>query len=382
MKIGKTNQRDLSLVTTAVFIATFKAQGLPEIIQYAIQVSMLIVVALYFIVVKRQIYIKDISLLFSFAMVLSTVIAYYKGTVAIGGLLNCTFYAVCMFFMSQVIRLWFKIGKGKELFKVLLRVVSVYCLITCASVIMQGVENSEVVMYFFGGKFISSYFFIFMLSLVYSVHYERIQKSYKSKVRYLVLCMLTAGFLLYFKCMTAVIMVILIYALAFVPDRVKRILQSRTTVCICIIASGVVLYVLEFVLSLPIVRTIIVDVMGKSLDLTSRMPIYTVYLIPLITKSFALGYGHSSAILHTFTPYWNAQNGLAEILLNYGVVGLVLFLLTAWFCTKKRNSGNADWGCYLMLYAFVFAAVIEISYDYFFLTTLFVLWNMNQFEHK
>lgn len=374
---------NLTLVTYAIYITIFKAQGLPTYLQYLLQITMLGIVAIYFGFVRRSLNIKNISVIFSGTIIISTLVSYFKGTSTISGVFNSIFYGIGLFFFYEIIGIWVQRKKIYKLIKVLLIITSIYCLITFVSVLILGNQNSEIVMYFFGGKFVSCYYFLFMLALAYTYYQNRIKRYWRYKIGFVCLNVIVILFSVYINCTTAILLGVLFGILAFVPNVVKVIMRERKVLCLCILGSACILFVLQIILDLPLIQRFIVDVLGKSINLTSRTPIYTRYLLPLISASPVFGYGHSSAILHTFTPYWNAQNGLGEIVLNYGFSGAVAFMTTVWVSVGKntKNSYFDAWGIYALLYVFCLAAVVEISYDYIFIICVYILCQLKNWSY-
>lgn len=368
--------KSLTIATYCIFIAIFRAQGLPTFIQYAIQIFSLFAVIVHLITKNRGIHKNNISFVFSCAIFASTLIAYFHNTTSIKGVFSCAFYSFCLVLFYEILDEWAKYNEYRNCILKLWYIDSVYCIITIFSVLAQGTSNSETTIYVFGGKFSCSYLFILLICLTYFLSNSKKKNRYLWNSIYLIVIAISLLFFMYIKCTTALVMLLLIVFLSIAPQRIRYILSSAKVVIGFIILSALVIFFLQKILSIDIVKNIIVNILGKSLTLTSRTPIYEKYLFPLILSNPIWGYGHSSSILRTFTPYWNAQNGLFEIMLNYGLVGVISFIYTSFHCLKKANTSFRilnGWWIYILIYSFILAATIEISYDYMFLIALLII---------
>ena len=107
------------------------------------------------------------------------------------------------------------------------------------------------------------------------------------------------------------------------------------------------------------------------------MRIYSVVITNLFGNHLLIGNGHNSNIVGSWymdaygsiAP--NAQNGLINIFVQYGLIGTVLFLIMVFYSYKnvsKLYSKKSDWLMY-WIYAFAFAGIVEICYG----THLFLL---------
>ena len=372
--MAKIKQSTIALI--AVFIATFKAQGLPNAFQYSLQVIMLTVAVVYLVTNRRRIKFINISLIYSGAVVLSSVVAYFTKKIYITSMINGLYYAICLFCFYNIISNFIKNNRYYDLITILFRITVFYNVTSFISVIIHGTGNSQSVIYLWGGKFDTCYYFILMVSLFYVAHMKDVTKSLKWKLAFLSIVFISFLFCAYINCITVMMALLLMFIFSFFGPKIRMFFSKRMTVVIFILASGLVLFVLTRILSISFIENIITGVLGKSITLTSRTPIYERYLFPLIYGSPILGYGYGSSIMHQTTlVYWNAQNGIFEIMLNFGAVGLAAFLVTVFKALKGNNKYENGWGLYMLVYGFIIAATIEISYtSNIFIVTLYLIY--------
>ena len=94
--------------------------------------------------------------------------------------------------------------------------------------------------------------------------------------------------------------------------------------------------------------------------MTGRLPIYTVLPI-IIMQKFVWGYGYNNLVVYHATRAYNAQNGMLEIVVNYGILAAVCFgIIILYSCKKGKNFEH-----YVLLsivWIFIFLSSIEVTY--------------------
>lgn len=169
-------------------------------------------------------------------------------------------------------------------------------------------------------------------------------------------------------CNTGLIGCVLFFVILFFAKKKFKIFSSPRfflgTILIC--CSFAVFY--EMFLRNTFIQDIISNILGRSLTLTGRTDIYA--LLPFVlAKHIFLGYGYGSAyeISMSSFGYTNTQNGLAQWLLNVGVLGTISLLI--WFyCVFKEWKKKAEIQqryipIVALLYVFSILASIEITID-------------------
>ena len=113
------------------------------------------------------------------------------------------------------------------------------------------------------------------------------------------------------------------------------------------------------------------------------MEIYGKYLTNVILSSFWVGHGYSNSVMKNLTGvYANAQNGLLEMFVSFGFLGVVALIYTVYYCYKKSDKGIQVFYLSLIVYGMIIAAVFEISLNWFFMLGICLIrWNCNLDEN-
>ena len=333
------------------------------------------IAAFYLICNRKRIHYINVTLVLAGSTILSSIVSYHDGYISLINLFNGIYYCACLFCFYNIISICVEKQSISFLIRALLEIVIFYNAMSLISVAFLGTSNSQSKVYIWGGKFDTCYLFLFCLALFYTLNQYKITHLMKWKVIYTLAGIMVFAFCLCINCVTVMLSVPVFFLISLFANRAKEILTRRFIIILCIILSGLVLFVMSKILSLRLVYNFITITLGKSITLTSRMPIYERYLIPLIIKRPIVGYGYGSSILRQLTAvYWNAQNGVFEIILNYGIVGFAAFLYSAMNLLRVRFRTYGGWGLYSLIYAFILTSTVEITYsNYIFIITLFMI---------
>lgn len=193
------------------------------------------------------------------------------------------------------------------------------------------------------------------------------------------LWIITLAVSFYTKCGTGTIGVVAYLCLMLIGfTELKKILMKPVAVPVFMICSGFFTALNSFVLDFPIVRFVVVNVLGKSIDLTSRIFIYKIIDLIVFRKPiFGFGLENNYAacqkylVLNTYEAAPDVQNGLFDLSISYGVVGTIVFMTMV---TVLLGRGTAKGGhyCFIALaLSFIVMASVEIPYgSIFFLIVL------------
>jgi exopolysaccharide production protein ExoQ len=139
--------------------------------------------------------------------------------------------------------------------------------------------------------------------------------------------------------------------------RLSRKLDSRALLIVSIFAFAVAVPLAMFALEFG---PAILKAFGRDPTLTGRTVIWS-FLMHSISKRPMLGYGYyafwlglkgeSGQVIYAVNwTFGYAHNGLIEILLQLGLVGVVVFFISllkaikdAWFCFRRDRTGHYDW---------------------------------------
>ena len=363
----------LTLSLVAIYFAVFKLVCIPKVLQQGLKVSCVFFVVLFLITNLKGKDYKHPSILFCFMVVVSSVAGYLAGYVDSSNCTDALFYAICLYALALLISTCRRRGRIDAFISVFFWMTVVYCILSIVFIAKVGVADGPLLYYFAGNKFSTSYYFILLACLAY----VKLHRSGASGRRVILvtaalgLVALTVAHTVY--CSTAVAMSALVVVFAFLPQKAQRYLARPVVIIAAMILTGLILAFLSQLLQVPLVKHIVVDVLGENLTLTGRDLIYS-GLQAVISGSPVFGYGYGNAAVAMYVGYGNAQNSIMETLVNYGAVGLLAVFYMVWACMKERKA-PWSWGMFILLYAMIAGSVVEITYNYFFfiaLMTIFV----------
>lgn len=361
----------LTVSLALLYFAVFKIVCVPQIVQQALKVCCVYFVLLYIVTNLKGDDYKRAVVPFCFMVIVSTQAGYLTGYVDFSNYTDAIFYAICLYALALLIAACVNRGRTATVISVFFWMTVVYCVLSVAFILKVGTANGQLLYYFAGNKFSTSYYFVMLGCLTYA----KLEAGGSSR-RVTVMATAAFGLLallvaIHLYCSTAAVMAVLVVMLAFMPRRIRQVLMKPSVVVGAMLLTGIVLPFLTQMLQIPIVQHVVVDILGENLSLSGRDLIYS-SLSAVIGESPVLGYGYGNAAVAMYVGYGNAQNSIMETVVNYGLVGLCAILYMAWVSARGRKPSWA-WGMYVLLYAMILGSVVEITYNYFFFIALMVI---------
>lgn len=361
----------LTASLVAIYFAVFKLVCIPKVLQQGLKVSCVLFVLLFLITNLKGREYKHPSALFCIMVVISSIAGYLAGYVDSSNCIDALLYAICLYALALLITTCSRRGRLETFMSVFFWMTVIYCVLSIVFIARVGTADGPLLYYFAGNKFSTSYYFIMLACLAYA----RLSRGGKSN-KLVVLVSASLGLLALIVahtvyCSTAVAMSALVIVLAFLPRKVQFILEKPTVVIAAMVITGVILAFILQLLQIPLVKHLVLDVLGENLTLTGRDLIYS-RLRAVISGSPIFGYGYGNAAVALYVGYGNAQNSIMETLVNYGAVGLFAIFYMTW--TSIKGSKPAwSWGMFIMLYAMIAGSIVEITYNYFFFIALMAI---------
>ena len=361
----------LDIITILMYIAIFKFYIGPQITQQITKIVLMGIVVFYLWFSCSWNKIRNISTPLVVSFLLSSIIGYFGGSVEIKAFFDGVLNVICIYCLYGVIQQYKKRKETARLIELLFRMTLIYCVLSFFSIVITGVSiyGTEKV-YIFGYKFLTSYFFVLLTGLYFVRNYNR-RISRKKRICFIILAAFSFTISYWVHCSTTMIATAFLVIATIMPDRFKAILQKRKVVLLSICIAGLFPLFVVSLLKVPQVQYFISQVLGKSLGLTGRLHIYDV-LQSIIADRPLFGYGYNSFIVEATAGYGNAQNGLLEIMVNFGVIGTIFFIVTVYRCVEEKAEINS-YGLYVVLYTLIICSTVEISYNYIFFLTVFLL---------
>lgn len=212
-------------------------------------------------------------------------------------------------------------------------------------------------LYLLGNKFGVSYSHCLLVGLLMVVQ----------KGRYgLIRCAAAVGLVMnyYSGSSTGAIMMAVMLALTFVPDKLKLLISNPIAVMTLVAVLNVLMWGAVDLLHNPYVQDFIVNVLGKSADLTGRDRLYNATL-EFVSQKPWLGWGYLTNIYRTMFGYGNAQNGLFHLVTQAGILGTVAYFSGLYYALGGKESHGADYfGIYAFLFAMAIGSLVEINLSF------------------
>lgn len=234
--------------------------------------------------------------------------------------------------------------------------------ITFDATLYQNLET-----YLIGNKFVVSYFHMLALTLWGMQEYERIQKRRSAcRTYYLLYCIFSLVICGRIACSTGIIGCFLIGCLIWIPTgkRVWRILLKPVPMLLFLIILNF-LFFAGGLLENSVIQYIIVNVLKEGgITMTGRLRIYS-QLGEIIRDRLWIGYGANNAVITRTVGYGNAQNGIMQYMVEYGVAGTFFFLINWYQCVRRCDRNNSRLRpAAALIYALIVCSLVEVSFGY------------------
>lgn len=355
-----------------LIISLFKITILPKIMIQSIKI---IAVSCTLVYITKKVKIRELInsvCLWGVYIVLSTIINYFKGYVEASNILNSILQAlsfVSLFYMFFVYKKTNELHRAKI---ILIDILWIYTIMSVITIIINGKGEGTSVYYFAGNKFRTCYYMLLLVCVLYSELKTVLKKNIYITVEFWIALTLSILVAVYVKCSTAIICEALFLVFMVLPKTVLKKLLSRKTIFLVLIVTGIVWGFLQIILQLPVVQHVVVGVLHKDIGLTGRFAIYNI-LSDIIYYNPMWGYGYGNSIIYSSTHEMiaNAQNNLMQIIVDFGIIGLLLFINMFYFKLPESNEKKINYMC-IFIYLMLIAAIVEITFDFWFFVALFL----------
>lgn len=364
----------VSVVIYALLLALFKIFVIPTTLQQITKVFFIILVLCFLV---KRINIKEIfniSILCGVVIISSSFLAYFGGLINIDSVFDSVLHSICIYCTYTLIFYCSKYGYMNMFINNLYKILCFYCIMSILTIIIIGSDTVELLYYFAGNKFRTGYYFILLAATYLLKYYDKIKSRYLYKIKYIFLCLFVCFVSYIIKCSTAVVGGMLLIILFILSDKIMGILKKASIVSVSLVIVTIVLSSLKAILEIPYISYFIEKVLGESLGLTGRFVIYEkLHFVIESRKIFGHGYGNYA--VGNVVGFGNAQNGMLQILVDYGLIGYIGFIVFVAYCFYKSPKINKNYinGAYIFVYIMIFCSIIEISFNYLFYICLFLI---------
>lgn len=220
--------------------------------------------------------------------------------------------------------------------------------------------------YFVGNKFSVCFLHLFSISLMLSLYNERLQVKHiiKEKCFVMLLFIVSLFTSIFVDCNTGTIGLLLVFCFIFFYRKHNNTLFRIRTFLLFLLASTSIIFFLSSILKNNFIGYLLDNVFDRDITLSGRTNIY-VNVMPIIKEKiwFGYGYGNIYKMLMDKIGAADAQNGILQNILYYGVFGTTFLIALFCLILKKieiNNSKNA-FPMICFIYTLLILSSIEIT---------------------
>ena len=227
--------------------------------------------------------------------------------------------------------------------------------------------------YLVGNKFTVCYLNLYLAIIYYLLHPLLVGRPKKC---FLLLLCLNLVIALKTQCSTMVIGSVLMYlfSIVFKPNIKVKLYEVKTLILSIVFFSIIFFFFTTAIINTPIMKYIIVDVLGEDMTLTGRLGIYAgvaslLEHIPLF--GYGTGNSHLITMMNEIGP--NAQNGLFNLIIEIGIVGVIVYMSILIIMIKKQSSSILSYPILCFIYVMIVLSSVEITFSMTFLALAILL---------
>jgi len=218
--------------------------------------------------------------------------------------------------------------------------------------------------YFVGNKFDVVY--LHLILLVFFLMRRRNIRVQSNNSKIIGVAIILATYLISYRVdsATGLIGITLLMVLLKLRISTKQILTRPLLPIIVLVSSSSFFFIFDSILSVPFVRLFIEETLHRDVTLTGRLWIYR-SVFDIMPGHFFTGFGHGSTfeICMKLLRAPNTQNGLIEILVQYGVLGVILFLALLYTIFRGRKIPENSLPLVTLIYVFILLSSVEITFS-------------------
>ena len=372
MKKGRILVDDLLLYL--LFMAIFKMEFIPREVRQALKITILVIVFFFLLARLKRKSLINLSLLYVFAVSISGFINYLNNTTTGRALIEGLIFCLGVYDLYTLIEYYAINEKLSRAISVFYNINLLYCILSLISIAVVGVGTGTQKEYIFGNKFSTSYHFLLMVAL-YAAKYGDVRKfRNRILVRIIIVCIIS----FYINCITSMLAMIIVGVIILLGVRNEKNLLKPIFPIVLLAVISIVPIVFSKILQISAVHDFIYNTLGKSISIYGRVLIYEKYLAPVLNSRLIFGAGYNNGLILQVSNgvFGNAQNGLIEQLIAYGVVGVSTLLVTIYYSFLHTKNDHISRGASLIVYAMIAAATVEVTINWFFFLGLFIIrWN-------
>jgi O-antigen ligase len=229
--------------------------------------------------------------------------------------------------------------------------------------------------YLVGNKFIVSYLHLFLIVIfLIKSNYER-NSIQKIRIKLVLFFIWTFSAAWYVQCATGMVGTAILLIILISPNIIKLIIKSPFIAISVLLISDFILFISNTLLSNKFVIYFVENILGRDMGLSGRLFIYA-NVLKVIEQRPLWGFGYNQAYerLTELINAVNAQNAILNNVINYGIIGVTLLLITTFFIIYKLKNNNQVFPLIAMLYVYFILSCVEITLENNFITLLAIMY--------
>lgn len=285
-------------------------------------------------------------------------------------------YVFMFFEVITVVQLFAEQGKMKMLFKVFYFLSLFYAIIS--DIILLALPNyaqTHSAYYFIGNKFVLAYMHIYIILFFLLLKWDEYNyKNNKIVYKLIIYFVWSIAINLKTECSTGLVgSVVLVILLIFFNQH----FNAKNWLIILGISDVIFVFFNTIILSQPIVQYFITDILGESLDLHGRLQMYTT-VIPVFLKQPLWGYGCNNyyPVLYSLVKAPNAQNGILNCIIQFGIIGTIILVIVLFLMLKKSENVKECYPLYALIIMMTIISSVEITIDIYFIFFCTTTWGL------
>ena len=286
------------------------------------------------------------------------------------GLINIAFAVIKTVAPFIALEYACEVKEEKTAIRVLFICALVYCFIADIHGFSTGVIGQDKTNLLLGNKFNLSYLHIFSVAL-----YANICEEKNKKINAVLVVLWGIAFFIAITttCTTAAVACVLFAILYLFQERFEKIIRKPIVAIILILFCDSLLFINSAILTWGPINNFIVNFLHEDTTLTGRTMIYqNVLKLLMMNPWFGFGAENNYIMSHTVAMGGNTQNGLADIIVSYGIIGAFIILIIMCIAMVKQKDKYSK-SYMALLYTFIIISMVEITLGGYFLIVLGLL---------
>lgn len=370
--------KNVDIICFLLFFSIVKIHAVPQIVQQVMKIIFIMVVLL-FLLSKSINNMRNSGLLLACIFVIPSIISFFLGRLEVKTFLDGVLNAVVIYVMYSFTKYISNHGQFIRIIDDLFYFCVAACTISVVSILSQGRSiygEGTRYEYFFGNKFSTMYLCIFLIGLTYVKFFDEKRKRVKYRWLLLVLIVLEMFLSYWVGCSTTLIggavMFLTLFFSGEKTEWIRKFISNPIAAVAYLVLPGFLAMNMIAIMQIPQVNHFVTGVLGKSAGLTGRTYIYS-RIMEIFIQNPIFGYGYNSNIANIVTEVGNAQNGLFQMVLDYGIIGVISVCVLVYRSFYSSRLFPSLWGIKVFVFAMCICSIVEISFGYLFYLSLFLL---------